>query len=252
MIGTCSTLKTGNEKPSTAIGMGITAMGEITPFLQRILKRVGKDLVHITGLNGYKGICDSAAIKPNTGSFLFTYPQSEKAYSTLKPAVALFDFSAPWRTVSKAAAKTRPWPQFFFCHYPITLALVIQRKGLPLPLISYDQALAEVGVIPMKIPKVECWHAGPIPFRAIDRVLAIRKHPQRVRTLSPRAKVLSSPKLCEALWPHLPFPLTGEEEHLQMWLKMWENVDENVIADVLERARQHEARKGLPPDEQLE
>jgi len=227
-------------------------MGEITSFLQRILKRVGKDLVHITGLNGYNCICESAAIKPNTGSFPFTYPQSAKAYSTLKPAVALFDFSAPWRRVSKAAARTRPWPQFFFCHYPITLALVIRRQDLPLPLISYDQALAEVGVIPMKIPIVECWHAGPIPFGAIDRVLVIRKHPQRVRTLSPRANVLSSPKLCEALWPHLPFPLTAEEEHKQMLLKMWENVDETVIADALDRARQHKERKRLPPDDQLE
>jgi len=232
--------------------MGITAMGEITPFLQRILKRVGKDLVHITGLNGYKGICESAAIKPNTGSFPFTYPQSEKAYSTLKPAVALFDFSAPWRRVSKAAARTRPWPQFFFCHYPITLALVIQRKALPLPLISYDQALAEVGVIPMKIPIVECWHAGPLPFGAIDRVFVIRKHPQRVRTLSPRAKVLSSPKLCEALWPHLPFPLTAEEERMQMYRNICKDVDKNVIADVLERARQYDERKRLPPDDQLE
>ncbi len=218
-------------------------MGAITPFLQRILKRVGKDLVHITGFNGYKGICESAAIKPNTGSFPFTYPQSEKAYSTLKPAVALFDFSAPWRKVPKAAAMTRPWPQFFFCHYPITLALVIRRKVLPLPLVSYDQALAEVGLIPMKIPIVECWHAGPIPFDAIDRVLVIRKHPQRVRTLSPRAKVLSSPKLCEALWPHLAYPLTAEEEHMHMCKKMWENVDEKVSADILERARQYRLRR---------
>jgi hypothetical protein len=224
-----------------------TAMGEATPFLQRILKRVGKDLVHITGFNGYNGIRESAAIKPNTGSFPFTYRQSEKAYSTLKPAVALFDFSTPWRRVSKAAARTRPWPQFFFCHYPITLALVIRRKALPLPLISYDQAVAEVGVIPMKIPIVECWHAGPIPFGAIDRVLVIRKHPQRVRTLSPRAKVLSSPKLCEALWPHLAYPLTAEEEHMQILVNMFDNVDEKVIDEMLERARRYDERKRLPP-----
>jgi hypothetical protein len=228
------------------------AMGEMTPFLQRILKRVGKDLVHITGLNGFKGICESAAIEPNSGSFPFTNPQSEKAYSTLKPAVALFDFSTPWRRVSKAAARTRTWPQFFFCHYPITLALVVQRKALPLPLISYDQAVVEVGVLPMKIPIVECWHPGPIPFGAIDRVLVIRKHPQRVRTLSSRAKVLSSPKLCEALWPHLPFPITAEEEHIQWWLKMWENAGEKAIANMLERARQHKEHKRRPPDDQLE
>jgi hypothetical protein len=227
-------------------------MGEITPFLQGILKRVAKDLVHITGVDGYNGICESAAIKPNTGSFPFTYPQSEKAYSTLKPAVALFDFSTPWRKVSKAAATTHPWPQFFFCHYPITLALVIRRKDLPLPLVSYDQAVAEVGVIPMKIPIVECWHAGPIPFGAIDRVVVIRKHPKRVRTLLPRARVLSSPSLCEALWPHLAYPLTADEEHMEMWRNMIENTDEAVIADILERARKYDERKRLPPDDQLE
>lgn len=227
-------------------------MGEITPFLQRILNRVGKDLVHITGVNGYKGICESAEIKPNSGSFPFTYPQSEKAYSTLKPAVALFDFFTPWHMVSKAEAMMRPWPKFFFCHYPITLALVIRRKALPLPLISYDQALAEVGDIPVKIPIVECWHAGPIPFGAIDRVFVIRKHPQRLRTLSPRAKVLSSPKLCEALWPHLPYPLSAQEEHMQMWAIMLENVDETMIADILERSRTHNECNRIPPDDQLE
>jgi hypothetical protein len=218
-------------------------MGEITPFLQGILKRLGKDLIHITGFDGYKGICDVAAIIPNTGSFPFTYPQSKNAYSTIKPAVALFDFSTPWRKVSKAAARSRPWPQFFFCHYPVTLALVIRRKALPLPLVSYDQAVAEVGLNPTKIPIVECWHAGPIPFGAIDRVLVIRKHPQRVRTLSPRAIVLASPKLCETLWPHLAYPLTAKEEHIQMVLTMFENIDKKVIDDMEERARQHLERR---------
>ena len=240
-----------NQNLFTAVVIGKTARSDVTPFLEQILKRVGKDLVHITGINGFKGIFESAAIEPNRGSFPFTYPQSEKAYSTLKPAVALFDFSTPWRRVSRAAATTRPWPQFFFCHYPVTFAIIMQRKNLPLPLISYDDAVAEVGPIPMKIPIVECWHAGPIPFGAIDRVFVIRKHPQRVRTLSPRTKVLASPKLCEALWPHLPFPLTDEEEHRQWWLKLWENAGDNVIADMLERARQHDERRRLALDEQF-
>ena len=126
---------------------------------------------------------------------------------------------------------------------------MIRRAALPLPRIYYDQAVAEFGVNPMKIPIVECWHAGPIPFGAIDRVLVIRNHPQRVRTVSPRAKVLSSSKLWEALWPQLPYPLTAEEAHMQWWLKLWENVDEKVIADLVERGRQCDERKRLSPDD---
>jgi hypothetical protein len=220
-------------------------MGELTPFLRRILKRVGKDLVHVTGFNGYASIRACNAIEPNTGSFPFTYPQSQNAYSTLKPAVALFDFTTPWRKVSRAAARTRPWPQFFFCHHPVTLALVIRREALPLPLVSYEQATAEVGILPMKIPIVECWHPGPIPFGAIDRVMIIRRCPQRVRTLPPGANELSCSNIYEMLWPRLPYPLTAEEEHTQMLVDHFASSPDDVIADILERGRQYDERKRL-------
>jgi hypothetical protein len=228
--------------------MEVAAMEELTPFLKGVLKRAGKNLVHVTGLDGYKGICDAAAIEPNRGLFPFTYPQSKSAYSTVKPAVALFDFSIPWRKVSKA----EHWPQFFFCHRRVTLALVIDRKSLPLPLTAYDQAVSEVGILPTKIPIVECWHAGPIPFGCIDRVLVIRKHPERVRTVSPRAKVLSSSNLRKALWPHLPPPLTEDEENTEAWLKMFENWEPSAIEDMLERARLYDESRRLERESGVE
>ena len=53
------------------------------------------NLIHVTSLSAYRQIRADRFIKPNDGSFRFTYPQSSSSRAYYLKAISLFDFTLP-------------------------------------------------------------------------------------------------------------------------------------------------------------
>jgi hypothetical protein len=188
-------------------------MPEITPYentlslyngsrIKRLRQSLRHGLYHVTSPNGFRGIVETGAIFPNDGHFPHTYPQSIKSYATKRGAVALFDFES-----ASDQHFVEYWylcEDFFYHHAPLTYVLAIDRSQLPAMLITYEQALAELGFGTPKIAYLETWCPVPVPFGAITRVTIVRKLPIRYHTFRPEHPGLLNPEaLADALWPTL-------------------------------------------------
>jgi hypothetical protein len=173
--------------------------------LKRYLRRFRQSLVHVTGPEGFRGIRERGAILPNDGSFRSTFPQSMNSYSRKRGAVALFDFARP--SPRQFVEQFQNVACFFPCHHPATLILLLSREIVGPDLIDYSQAFDEVGPGVTKIPHFEIWHAGSIPFRAVESVILMRERPYLLKTFAPRdSRLLTIEDLMRLTWPTHEIP----------------------------------------------
>ncbi len=177
--------------------------------LRFLIQRLRQSLVHVTGAAGLHGIRKSGAVVANDGTRPFTYGSSRQCYATVKVAVALFDFERA--TDEEMVSTFDRYEQFFTLDRPATFVLHVDRQGLDL--IHYDEATAEVGGRPMKIPWVEAWVPRQIPISRVRKITVVRMDPFAFRTLranDPRID-LAADQIVAEVWPHLPAPRTREE-----------------------------------------
>jgi hypothetical protein len=121
-------------------------------------------------VSGYKGICRSGYIIPNTGDFAFTYPQSEKSYASTNGYISLFDFESVNEELDEEhiILTSLTWIQFFFDQHPVTIVLELSRHELASRLIP-NSCGPRVGSkeYSIYIPYVEAWYPEKIPVSAI-------------------------------------------------------------------------------------
>jgi hypothetical protein len=117
-------------------------------------------LFHCTSRLAFGSILKHGVIKPNTGEFPWTYPQSQNSYGSRRGKVCLFDFERSTRRQCLETADR--WRQFLQVHQPYTVVIGIDRAALPDRVIEWEQANHEAwNVLPephaVIIPYVEVW-----------------------------------------------------------------------------------------------
>lgn len=177
---------------------------------RRLRDVLQRGIFHVTSPSGYRGIVESGEIRPNTGQFNYTYPQSANSYAAMKRMVSLFDFES-----CEQIQVVEQWLKcegFFTRFRPLTYVLKLRRDLMPAPLIRYEQATAEIGYRHMKIPHVEVWSPIPVPLGAVGAVIVVRRDPIRFRTMSPKdLRLNDADALRRSLWPGLSdFPADQE------------------------------------------
>jgi hypothetical protein len=148
-------------------------------------------LCHVTSPDGFKGIRASGAILPNDGTRPLSCPQSQNSYATAKSAVALFDFER-----TDAQWMNDHWWKcvvpFLHRYLPATYVLLLDRAQLSVPLITYTEAMAEVGYTSVMIQHMEAWSPQPVPWSAITGVMVVVFR-EWVCTLDPSDPQLDDP-----------------------------------------------------------
>lgn len=135
----------------------------------RSLYPILKDGVyHRCSLDSYRSIYKDQYIKPNDGSFKFTYPQSQGNYGYKNGWVCLLDFRTD---LIKLVRTVWNWAQFFRDQKPLTLVFELEREKLPklipsnaVPKVGQEGYLNHIGY-------VEAWYPEPIPTSAIKKYL---------------------------------------------------------------------------------
>jgi hypothetical protein len=131
-----------------------------------LMPRLKKGLLHCTSIEGYKGIHQDGNIRPNTGQFPYSYPQSASYYGS-NGYICLFDFEF---VQEKDYRKNYDfWEDFIYSRNKPKIILRLNRKTLKKNLIPNSAApkSGEKGYKP-KIPFVEAWYPKDIPISAIN------------------------------------------------------------------------------------
>lgn len=136
----------------------------------RSLYPILKDGVyHRCSLRNCLSILSHKEIRPNTGQYEFTYPQSEYNFGYKNGWVCLFDFKKdPFHIY--IAHDT--WSIFFQQYEPITITLELNRSQLAeiIPNEYYDTE-GHKGMT--RIPYVEAWYPIPIPISKIENIIVV-------------------------------------------------------------------------------
>jgi hypothetical protein len=131
-----------------------------------LMPRLKKGLLHCTSIEGYKGIRQDGNIRPNTGQFPYSYPQSASYYGS-NGYICLFDFEF---VQEKDYRKNYYfWEDFIYSRNKPKIILRLNRKTLKKKLIPSVAAPkpGEENYKP-KIAFVESWYPEDISVSAID------------------------------------------------------------------------------------
>ena len=131
---------------------------------------------HRTAISSLPAIMEVGELRPNSGSFAHSYPQSKASYASALKAIALFDFETAGNEA--IADRAYAWEPFIFGRLPGVL-IGINRAALdgrllilPTQIASGDERLATLQdrLRLTVIPDVETLYLGPIPTSAFRQL----------------------------------------------------------------------------------
>lgn len=140
---------------------------EIAP----LFRSIRKGLIHCTGYKNIDLIINDGFIRPNDGTFPFSFGYSKNSYAYINHYTSLFDFETAsyCECIDSCWGK---WEPVLIREYP-TVLIQLEKSRLPYELIPWKKAREDVGGKKKWIPYVETWHPGPIPISAAFRLLLI-------------------------------------------------------------------------------
>ncbi len=131
-------------------------------------------LLHITSLDGYRGILRDRLIKPNDGSRPYTYRKCGVCH--LIGAVALVGLKLGKEPLFGPGASGL-WMGLLTRHKPITFVLHLDRSRLPgeLRLLTFDDRarFTEAPYHGQMLPDSEVCYPGSIPISAVKRCILV-------------------------------------------------------------------------------
>ena len=144
----------------------------------RLYNQIKGGIYHSTSISGYRGICTSGAILPNTGSLPFSHGRSPTSCCYKLGAISLLDLRSPSPTrplVGKDAWVN--WTTFLDNHQPITVLLEITPSYLSAPLHDFDSLQERYPYSAMVAEAEKCYPCA-IPIEAIHRSILVcaKKH----------------------------------------------------------------------------
>lgn len=119
-------------------------------------------LFHVTSIAALKRILHDGYIRPNTGQFDYTYPQSENSCANDLGAVSLFDFSISDEEIFEP--RTLNWSPFLFQHGPVNAMVRLDEDRIRDGLLSNQEMRDRGDGYCTVIANVEVGHMGEIPI----------------------------------------------------------------------------------------
>lgn len=174
-------------------------------------------LCHCTSLKGYRDILSDGFIRPNDGTFPYSFPQSENSCCRMLDSVSLFDFeTAPTEQIFDRRFHPN-WSPFIFAHRPVTVILKIWRDVVDDRLISSNEANKRTGG-GVVIRPVEACYPGPIPIDGVrGAIVTYALGPRKYRSFD---GYLPSASEVEALNVEFRTPIiTGTEQYIHHTFK---------------------------------
>ena len=129
-------------------------------------------IYHSTSITGFRGICSSGSILPNTGSFPFSFPQSPHNCCHKLGAISLLDLRSPAHPLVGPDAWLNNWERFLNNHKPITVLLDIAPDYLSEQLHDYESLRQRFPGCGMVIEAEKCY-PRPIPIDAVSRCILV-------------------------------------------------------------------------------
>jgi len=129
-------------------------------------------LFHRTTCLGLRGIVRSGEIRPNDGSFPFSFPRSETSYGFRNAYISLFDFEHT--SVSDQIRTFVIWNNLIGQVSRVFFLLLLDSSELRPHLIS--SCLAPQPGQPNYggcMRPIECWHPRPIELKCVTEVIVV-------------------------------------------------------------------------------